>query len=568
MTFAYVGAGKLIPAGDRAKTCLQEIPRPPTPPVVRKFLNSTRPEPGVIRLLSGKANDPDIARNLVHGISSRASLSGGSLINPPRKTLYQQKLYQLSEAVYASRRKAPLGRSHDQSVGLPNWYNDKTTFGVKPLTRVDVGEIINPPKTAALLELEAQEGHQGYIRSHNAYFLGERIDRKYNWSQCGKDCRFGVSTPHLNNGHNVARSLRWLGDAQRYDDFIKRSFIFDAQFIILPNSHLSRIAVTTKVSPDHTFGVLVPPDDFGAGDLIHAVDPEQYQRGRDRRRGLVSAVRQQLKKVNFNDFPSLLRAFRHYDKKGVGAIDREDLREVCRQFHLDLSGPVLDDLMDYCDVDKDGLISFLEFVNFLTWKDKMPINTQEQRVLTGERRTSTAPANAQRTPMSDPVESIESKALIKPEDLKPVEVGSSLKTPRTLSRSRTAPDRSATSSSVIRAVVGGPPPTDGRTYGVPTVRTDLPAPRVKRISDTANYGEEATAAHLLYPSLRALRGVTEEHLFGPRAKEEIADIFQNVGVLLSRETFEEAWRLACMRHPAGDVCVEAFRDILREIKAM
>lgn len=69
-------------------------------------------------------------------------------------------------------------------------------------------------------------------------------------------------------------------------------------------------------------------------------------------------------------------------QKGQGVIDKEDLHDVCRQFNLDLSGPMLDDLMEYCDVDKDGLINFLEFANFLNWKDKMPISKVEQRILT------------------------------------------------------------------------------------------------------------------------------------------------------------------------------------------
>lgn len=62
-------------------------------------------------------------------------------------------------------------------------------------------------------------------------------------------------------------------------------------------------------------------------------------------------------------------------------IDREDLQAVCRQFQLDVSEPVLDDLMDYCDTDKDGLINFVEFANFLNWKDKMLINSREQRIM-------------------------------------------------------------------------------------------------------------------------------------------------------------------------------------------
>lgn len=63
-------------------------------------------------------------------------------------------------------------------------------------------------------------------------------------------------------------------------------------------------------------------------------------------------------------------------------IDKEDLRAVCRQFQLNASEPVLNDLMDYCDTDKDGLINFLEFANFLNWKSKMLINTREEGILT------------------------------------------------------------------------------------------------------------------------------------------------------------------------------------------
>ncbi len=49
---------------------------------------------------------------------------------------------------------------------------------------------------------------------------------------------------------------------------------------------------------------------------------------------------------------------------------------------------------------------------------------------------------------------------------------------------------------------------------------------------------------------------------------QIAEIFRNVGVNISEETFEEAWKLATMRHPAGEVSVDVFSNILKEIKAM
>ncbi|KAI3361356.1 hypothetical protein L3Q82_013534 [Scortum barcoo] len=590
-------AGKLIPVGDRAKTCLQEVAKPITPPVVRKFRNSIQPEPGAIRVHQGKANDPDVASTLVHGVSTKSSLTGRSLLNPPPKTLFQQKLQELSEAVYASSRKAPMGRSHDQHIGLPIAYNNKTTFGVKTVRGLDVREIINPPKTAEDVEKEAQEGHEAYIRSHNSYFVGERINRKYDWSRYSKDSRFGILTPHFNDGRNLGKSLRWLGETQRFYNpktVWKRSGNREKMETQFGKTNTGNITLfrrrgntlnTLNVPPDHTFGNLPPLDEFGrvyfksshdillvsfagVGDIIHSTEPGQYVRGRDRQRSLVNAVRHHLKKVNFHNFPSLLQAFRHYDKKGKGMIDKEDLQAVCHQFQLGVSEPVLDDLMAYCDTDKDGLINFLEFANFLNWKDKMPINSREQQLLTNERRNSTAPANIERESASKSALLPASKALIKPEDLEPVEPGSSLKTLRMLRRPRAAPDHFMTSSSLIGAVSDGPLTSSSRTYGIPSVRSDLPAPRIKRVSDTNNYGDLSTAGDLLHPSVHAMRGVHEEHFFCPRGKNEIAEIFRNVGVNISEETFEEAWKLASMKHPAGEVCVEVFRNILKEIKAM
>ena len=66
--------------------------------------------------------------------------------------------------------------------------------------------------------------------------------------------------------------------------------------------------------PNHTFGVLLKPDKYGAGDLIHYRLPDEYLRGKDRISGVIAAMRQQLKKQNYHNFPTLLDAFRHYDK--------------------------------------------------------------------------------------------------------------------------------------------------------------------------------------------------------------------------------------------------------------
>ncbi len=62
---------------------------------------------------------------------------------------------------------------------------------------------------------------------------------------------------------------------------------------------------------------------------------------------------------------------------------------------------------------------------------------------------------------------------------------------------------------------------DYRKYGVPTIRTDLPAPRIRRVDDRKNYGDESDAYGLVNPSLFSQRGVHEKDFLMPRSKEEV-----------------------------------------------
>uniref|UniRef100_A0A8C7LY17 EF-hand domain-containing protein n=1 Tax=Oncorhynchus mykiss TaxID=8022 RepID=A0A8C7LY17_ONCMY len=457
------------------------------------FLNTTCPGAVTIRVFHGKANDPDIARSLVHGVSSQASIS--VMINPPPKTIYQQRLHQLHEAGYSTNQKAPLGRSHDQSPGLPNWFDtdtSKATFGVKSL-KSNVFLLIQ-----LQLETEAQEGHQSYIRSHNAYFVSE---------YCGHLSLF-VMTSNVDlcnaifsHTHNSAMFV-----SQRCDD---RERIQPQ----ISKVH-DPIANTLKVPADEEFGLTFSTD---AGDLLHSTPTAEYMKGSDRQRTLVSAVRQHLRKVNFHNFNSLLQAFRHDDKKGLGqGGDQEP------DGHSDRGKqPVLDDLMEYCDMDKDGLINFQEFANFLNWKNKMAISKVEQRILTsGQLQYQHAPDNMQREAL--PVRPASSEALARPEDREPAEVGSMLK------------NRYLDSAHDFSHLY-----LNYRMYGTPTVRTNLVAPRIKSVSDSTNYDE-----------VQNTNEPTDE------SRERKKDM-----------TFAEARKLASMRHPTGDMCVEIFRDVLKEIQA-
>ncbi|XP_067854869.1 EF-hand domain-containing family member B [Heptranchias perlo] len=548
-------AGRLVPITGSTLECLTEIqPRPVTPPVVKKFLNSSNPKAGAATIFHGKAGDPDIAPLLQHGIPSKVSNSVASLINPPLRTQVQQIFFDRVNSSYPSLKRAPLGKSHDQTPGLPKGIDIySTTFGKRGLKGISVGELVNPPKSREQVYKESQEGHPLYVVTHSDYNIGEQMDRKYDWSRHSKYSTFGVETPYFNDGRMTAKSLRWLPEMQlqksakiiskKVDDFREKTHhqlgkVFD------PN------ADTRKIPPDHTFGVLLHPDEYGVGDLIYYRTPTTFLRGKDREKGIFTTVRQHLKKVNFHNFKSLLEAFRHYDKNGDGKIDREELREVCIQFNLDLEPKLIDELIEYCDVEGDGTINFLEFANFLNWKDKMLLGELEQKIITkGGGFTE------------------DGSGLVAPGDIVPLDIGSSAKTVRTITKKEDrAKDHYRTTSSLINAVVGGYSTANYRTFGVPTIRTDLAAPRFRRISDRINYGDEATASALLNPSIFAQWGVYEKDIFIGRSKEEIKQIFCHAGVDMSRETFEEVWKLAAMKHPKGEVCVETFRNVLDEIQ--
>ena len=93
----------------------------------------------------------------------------------------------------------------------------------------------------------------------------------------------------------------------------KRCKLFEYVQYILFRFDL-RIKDTMNVEPDHTFGILLKPDEYGAGDLIHNRPPGEYLRGKERQRGILAAIRQHLKKSNYHNFTDLTAAFKFYDK--------------------------------------------------------------------------------------------------------------------------------------------------------------------------------------------------------------------------------------------------------------
>lgn len=105
----------------------------------------------------------------------------------------------------------------------------------------------------------------------------------------------------------------------------------------------------------------------------------------------------------------------------------------------------------------------------------------------------------------------------------------------------------------------GPP---ARTFGVPSIRSDVPAPALKSVADHQNYGDEAGAATLLYPPRFADGGVTQADFLTATAKEELADIFRSAGFQLDEKQVDETYERAKTLDPNGLVSVQSFRMAL------
>ncbi|NWV08589.1 EFHB protein, partial [Ptilonorhynchus violaceus] len=557
-------AAKLLPAGGTVASCPTEVLRRPiTPPIVRKFRNTTDPAPGAKVIFYGTANDPDVATHLTHGIKSCSALNVASLISPIPKSNFQEKMQDMKEAIYSSNREAPLGRSHDQSSKLPKGLDIiNTTFGIKVIKDLSAGEVVNPPKTAEEVDKEAREGHDLYVLSHEDYYVGEAINRKYN-SHFNKSFVYGMETPHFEDGRNTAKTLNWVLDldSKRAPNVVsKRSDDFKEKFQPQLGKALDPIAETMNVPPDHTFGFVIPPDECGVRELLRVRVPCEFLRGKNRERVILIAVRQSLKKANYENFDVLLEALRHFDKNGDGIIHKENLRKIFFQLNLNLDDELLDALFDCCDLDKDGLINYLDFANFLNWKDKTAVKEFEEKIIRkGKKLDAYLPEETKK----------DEEPLPKQEDLELKEPGSSGNMPKPLTRST---DRVyanyRTTSSQYNAVVGGIPTSCYPLCGVPTIRSDLPAPQIRRLSDTTNYGDQGNSFAVLFPSVFSQKGVYEGDLLKKRPKAEIAQVLHNIGMNVADERFEEIWKQVCTKHEIKELCdcEESMWNMLRILR--
>jgi hypothetical protein len=70
---------------------------------------------------------------------------------------------------------------------------------------------------------------------------------------------------------------------------------------------------------------------------------------------------------------------------------------------------------------------------------------------------------------------------------------------------------------------------ENRVFGCPSVRTDIPMPKLKSVADHQNYGDEPEAIDILFPATYTELGVSEVEFTKFRPKHEIENLFAKIG---------------------------------------
>lgn len=101
-----------------------------------------------------------------------------------------------------------------------------------------------------------------------------------------------------------------------------------------------------------------------------------------------------------------------------------------------------------------------------------------------------------------------------------------------------------------------------RTFGTPTVRSDIPKYAKRSIADHQNYGDDANAQELLYPSQLCSMGIDENEFFVKRTKDDLFELFAAIGWDLDHDAYHKLYDDCC--DDDGMTNIETFRRILAD----
>lgn len=530
-------------ASERVKDCMICPEKEISPEVIKKFHAFTMPDPGVQRIFYGKAFDPqrELAAKICHGMLSKDTTSCKELLHLPLKTNFQNKLGELKENIYASNKRAPLGKSCPQPLFAPkNLKSSLDIFG-KPLVKSEnLYEIVNPPLPYSEVMDASQKGHELYVQTHKDFLPGEQIKRSYTFPAFDPKLRFGESVSHWNDGRYMKETLNWTTLTQDknaarivpklQDDFRERT---QPQL----SQPFDPIKDTLLVPFDHCFGWVPPNDGYGVRDLMHYDCPLQNIKDPLRQRGLLMSTRRFLRHCQYQQFEDLIRSLTQCDREACGRLPVSTVMDLCLEYKLPVDFCVLGSLLQNCNPG-DGMIYYKNFVDFINWTKPLPSFDEfpvKEASLMNEVNNPDLNINP------------EAKVELCCHSEKPMAPN---------------PDTFKTTNRDINAFVGKVSTKDWRKSGIPSIRYDLTPPQIKPVADRINYGDEGTSHDLVCPTVFACNGVSSKDMTTPRSFNEIKEIFMNIGFNYDHEALETFYNQLAQQDSKGEVSIESFRHFL------
>ena len=421
----------------------------------------------------------------------------------------------------------------------------------------DIKYTIQPPALGRLDAVEqGQEGHSMYVLSHHDYDVGEQPNRKYNWY--GRDpaeTKFGMDTKTRTDGWPVKQVMTWDHDAPG----VQRALCVSSRFDTFQERFKPAIGKTldpNKDTRDHLdpaqrFGAKWDPQGHGMFQILFNRTARDLPYGQEKLSGLVANVMEHIKRANYHNFDSTEEAWANFDREGRGHLRPEDVRLACWRFNIPLDDKLLHALMRTCWVDEadegayckeTATLDYGKFVRMLTWPQIYGDQPNFQ--------TFGAMANDTVARMGDYNHLVARN--------------------RNIMRRPHRTEHLTTYAEVGVGVDTGEAIKGWTSHGIPTMRTDIRAPRVPKLNNYTNYGDGEIMYGLLRPTMFDRYGVYKRDLLEPRSEAEMRKLMVASGPQLDDVTFTKVWKLAAAvssfrADEKNRASVKAFLMVLKKI---
>jgi hypothetical protein len=390
------------------------------------------------------------------------------------------------------------------------------------------------------------------VFSHKDYEAGEQLQRVYENAELIRNQTHGVPTPVYADGRHARESLTWIRPNHVTPIVSQIVNEYDESRSDNAAVRTRRFLAETGLSTDHRFGLVSTSDRLSAGEIIHqrtnvpaALDQKSL--------AALSKLRSQLCSLHMTTFKTQLQAFQYYDTNQDGFISNQELTNtIAKNYNLNLSDGVIDALMFQCDQDRDGKLNFLEFSNFLCYRNAHASGLEQ---FINEKNKNNSHIGI--------IKDNQGRALLNISDL--VEGKDGKYYPRKLVSQvdEMVPDGWKTSYDKINDAPFRLEPQVKRQYGLPSLTVNSQyAVATPNHKHRPPMGSNTIVGALLSPSVWSDRGLTEDDLLVPKTMEEIRDIFANANVYVSGEDFVYAWTTAAATHQYGQVSVATFKQAL------